>query len=228
MIIGNTYSFNNGEQYIRAKHLSLLQEVKSIIKQIDAESCRLKKPYSTEIKRADRAGIEFFYSPTHLNALFEYYFFKSGWEIKPRIKTNEINRSGYRELDFLKNRTGVEVQMGKYAFLTYDIVAKMPIFRNLDVIDCGIEICPMSNMLSHMSTGIGCFEQVMWDLEYRGSREGFDVPILLIGIMPELLAETTEATALSENEEKPTIVTNRYDELSKSILDKVKETGLSI
>jgi hypothetical protein len=71
-------------------------------------------------------------------------------------------------MDFLKEKLGLEVQIGKYAFLTYDIVAKMVIFRNLGVIDCGIELCPMTSMLPHLSSGIGSFEQVVWDLKYRG------------------------------------------------------------
>ena len=98
---------------------------------------------------------------------------------------NDLSREGFREMDAIKERLGLEIQLGKYAFLTYDIVAKMVIFKNLNIIDLGIEICPMASMLPHMSSGIGAFEQVVWDLNHRESVPGFDVPVLILGIESE-------------------------------------------
>ena len=155
MIIAGRYSFNDGEKYIQDQYPHLLKEVEEVILQIDAESCRLKVPQRKEANRLKRIGETHFYSPPHLNALFDLFFLNRGWDVKPRIRTRDRSRDGYREMDFLKEKLGIEVQIGKYAFLTYDIVAKMVIFRNLGVIDCGIEICPMNSMLSHLSTGIG-------------------------------------------------------------------------
>lgn len=65
----------------------------------------------------------------------------------------------FREMDFIKNRLGVEVQLGKYAFIVYNVCAKMTIFRNLDVIDTGIEVVPVKSFADEMSTGVSYFEQ---------------------------------------------------------------------
>lgn len=46
-------------------------------------------------------------------------------------------------MDFVKEKLGVEVQFGKYAFMVYTVCAKMTIFRNLGHIDAGIEIVPV-------------------------------------------------------------------------------------
>lgn len=62
-------------------------------------------------------------------------------------------------MDFIKNRLGVEVQLGKYAFMVYNVCAKMTIFRNLDVIDTGIEVVPVKSFADEMSTGVSYFEQ---------------------------------------------------------------------
>ena len=49
----------------------------------------------------------------------------------------------YREMDFVKEKLGVEVQFGKYAFMVYNVCAKMTIFSNLKIIDMGVEIVPI-------------------------------------------------------------------------------------
>ncbi len=67
-------------------------------------------------------------------------------------------------MDFLKGRVGVEIQFGKYAFMVYNVCAKMTIFSNLGHIDVGVEIVPVKAFADHMSTGVSYFEQFVWDL----------------------------------------------------------------
>ncbi|MBW2031752.1 MAG: restriction endonuclease [Deltaproteobacteria bacterium] len=236
MIIAARYSFNSGEEYINEHHSKSLEEIEQVIASIDAESCRLKKPLQKEIMRARRIGVTHFYSPRHLNALFDWHFLNLGWDMKPRIKTHDSARVGYREMDFKKGLLGVEVQMGKYAFLTYDIVAKMIIFKNLGVIDSGIEICPMASMLPHMSSGIGAFEQVVWDLEYRGI-SNLDIPVIVLGIESTYLNEIRSKEDEGEEqlimpgiEKDPEVVLNRYLDrrLTDSEINLIRETGLNI
>jgi hypothetical protein len=254
MRITRRYSHNNGKELIEENHSDILKDIEKVISSIDAESCRLKEPKDKEKARAKRAGVTLFYSPRHLNALFDWYFFQLGWDIKPRIKTHDVGRTGYREMDFLKDRVGVEVQMGKYSFLVYDMVAKLVIFRNLGIIECGCEICPMASMLPQMSSGIGAFEQVVWDLEARGVAD-IDVPVLVLGIEPEgsktrlkfpggkTLSIQEEPPsyyeagsgkpkqeALFEMHTEPEIVLNRYRKkgLPQGTLERVRETGQQV
>ena len=84
-------------------------------------------------------------------------------------------------MDFVKNRLGVEVQFGKYAFMAYNVSAKMTIFHNHNVIDAGIEVVPMKHMSEQMSSGVSYFEQIKWDLENRGVAD-IDIPVIVMGI----------------------------------------------
>ena len=84
-------------------------------------------------------------------------------------------------MDFVKKRLRVEVQFGKYAFITYNVSAKMTIFHNRNVIDIGVEIVPMKNMADQMSTGVSYFEQIKWDLENREVAD-IDIPVIVMGI----------------------------------------------
>lgn len=63
---------------------------------------------------------------------------------------------------------GVEMQFGKYAFMVYNVCAKMTIFSKMGHIDAGIEIVPIKQFADEMSTGVSYFEQFVWDLEKRG------------------------------------------------------------
>ena len=88
-------------------------------------------------------------------------------------------------MDFVKQKLGVEVQFGKYSFMVYNIAAKMTIFRNLEVIDAGIEVVPVKNSALQMSSGVSYFEQFVWDLSKRGVAD-IDVPVLILGIASEV------------------------------------------
>lgn len=133
------------------------------------------------------------YDPKALNKTFKREFNGLGWDevriacdyptkfyadgYQPRISSG----GAFREMDFVKDKLGVEVQFGKYAFMVYNVAAKMTIFRNLGFIDSGLEIVPMKQFADRMSTGVSYFEQIAWDLEQRGVAD-IDVPALIIGI----------------------------------------------
>lgn len=65
--------------------------------------------------------------------------------------------------------------------MVYNVCAKMTIFANMGVIDCGIEIVPVKDFAEEMSTGVSYFEQFVWDLEHRGV-SNIDIPVLILGI----------------------------------------------
>jgi hypothetical protein len=84
-------------------------------------------------------------------------------------------------MDFVKRKLGIEVQLGKYSFMVYNVAAKMTIFKNLGYIDTGIEIVPVKALADEMSSGVSYFEQLVWDLENRGEAD-IDIPVMIIGI----------------------------------------------
>ena len=92
-----------------------------------------------------------------------------------------MRQTAFREMDFLKNGLGIEVQFGKYAFMVYNVCAKMTIFHNEGLINAGIEIVPVKSFADEMSTGVSYFEQFVWDLEKRGVAD-IDIPVLIYGI----------------------------------------------
>lgn len=187
MIIAGVYSFNGGREYIEKKYPHLLEEIKTVINHIKAEEHITK-----ESKEKTMPG-QMLYSPISLNNAFKEEFSKFNWNNK-RVKcqypteyyTNDfvpdkIKGAPFREIDFLKEKLGVEVQFGKYAFMVYNVSAKMTIFKNLGFIDAGVEIVPVKQFAENMSTGVSYFEQFVWDLDKRGVAD-IDIPVLIYGI----------------------------------------------
>jgi len=187
MIIAGIYSFNGGKEIIESKYASELREVEQIIATVDSRG------HKTKTSREKTMPGRRLYSPPSLNKAFKQEFEKRDWH-NHRVKceypteyytgsyTSSLSSAGaFREIDFVKNRVGVEIQFGKYAFMVYNVCAKMTIFHNLGAIDVGIEIVPVKDFVVEMSSGVSYFEQFVWDLKQRGVAD-IDIPVLILGI----------------------------------------------
>jgi hypothetical protein len=187
MIIAAEFSFNRGKGFFRSGRRALLREVESIIKDVNARRCKTK-----ESKEKTMPG-KILYSPVALNKAFKTGFYSKGWEnkkvqceypsdyYKKGYTQQELRRGAFRDMDFVKGKVGVEVQFGKYAFMVYNVCAKMTVFHNLGFINGGIEIVPVKKFADEMSTGVSYFEQFVWDLEHRGIAD-IDIPVLILGV----------------------------------------------
>ena len=89
----------------------------------------------------------------------------------------------YNQTDFVKDRVAVEVQFGKYAFVAYDLFVKHLAFYVRDQIDVGIEILPMKELQSLMSSGVAYYEGELYNL-IREGRGVPAVPLVVIGVAP--------------------------------------------
>lgn len=187
MNIAGIYSFNGGREIIEGQYPLELQEIEQSIKSVNGDLHRTKT--SREKTMPGRK----LYSPSSLNKAFKREFLATGWQkykveceypteyFLPGYEPEFPVKGAFREMDFIKNRVGVEVQFGKYAFMVYNVCAKMTIFHKMDVIDIGVEIVPIKALADEMSTGVSYFEQFVWDLEHRGVAD-IDIPVLILGI----------------------------------------------
>lgn len=188
MNIVGMYSFNRGREVIESTYPVLLEEVRAAVGAVDSAQSL------TKVSEEKTTSGKTLYSPRSLNVAFKQAFVARGWQTNIRIRCDYPNqfyvdgyqpdqesKGAFREMDFVKSRLGVEVQFGKYAFMVYNVCAKMTIFHNYDFIDAGIEIVPVKEFANQMSTGVSYFEQFVWDLEQRGVSD-IDIPVLILGI----------------------------------------------
>ncbi|TPG83603.1 restriction endonuclease [Brevibacillus laterosporus] len=191
MKVSSIYSFKNGLNIINDKYPELLEEIYQVIGAINA-----KEHLTKESKEKTMRG-RMLYNPSTLNNAFKKEFKKYGWfplkqfceySTEHYTENHQDNEQGirkstppYREMDFVKEKLGIEVQFGKYAFMVYDVCSKMVIFNKLGYIDVGLEIVPIKQFARNMSTGVSYIEQLVWDLENRGESD-IDIPVLILGI----------------------------------------------
>lgn len=199
------YSHKGGEDYLAINHPAELDEVLAVLAQVDATVALTKQ------SREKTMMAQMLYSPVALNKAIKSLLYPLGWAIlkdngkysEPRVSLTTIvtetgrKHTGFRAMDGVKNRVGLEIQFGKYAFMGYDILSKMPIFARHGLIECGVEIVPMKSLStgrlaetvvveqdttgSRMFTGVSYFEQIKADLEARGVAD-LDIPVLILGI----------------------------------------------
>jgi hypothetical protein len=187
MKIAGVYSFNGGVKAVETTYPELLKEVFQCIQAIDASVCKTKQS-----EEKTMSGTMLF-SPVALNEQFKAQLYPKGWS-SVRVKCDyptqfytegyrakQLRKGAFREMDFVKQKLGVEVQFGKYSFMVYNVAAKMTIFKNIGHIDTGVEIVPVKALADDMSSGVSYFEQFVWDLEHRGV-SNIDIPVMIIGI----------------------------------------------
>jgi hypothetical protein len=185
--LAGVYSFNDGERVVSGRYAHLLPEINEVIRLIDASRHKVK------VSKEKTMRGRMLFDPTSLNKAFKVEFKKHGWNpvrvpatystayYVREYKAKQMRSGAFREMDFVKEKLGVEVQFGKYSFMVYNVAAKMTIFKNLGHIDSGVEIVPIKAFADEMSTGVSYFEQFVWDLEHRGV-SNIDVPVLILGI----------------------------------------------
>lgn len=203
MRIVQFYSHLNGHEWLLVHHPEIWKEIQAIVAPIDAAK------HKTKVSKEKTMKGKLLYSPKALNARFTREFRKAGWEesrtsywvtddyalirktlhMAPDEQKREIEAAGHRAIfsynqtDFVKSRAAVEIQMGKYSFIPYDLFVKHLAFYVGNAIDVGIEILPMKLMQDQMSSGPGYYERALYDMARQG-RGVPAVPLVLVGIAP--------------------------------------------
>ncbi|MBI3960343.1 MAG: restriction endonuclease [Chloroflexi bacterium] len=175
MRIGGVYSVKSGAEVIGSRYATQLAEIEKVIAEVNAVQSQTNDPDS-------------------LSYAFDRGFQRLGWQSKVRIQCDYTTdyytpdysvrstaQAAHREMEFVNNRLGVEVQFGKYASAVYDICAKMIIFHKAGLIDAGIQILALQELADTIHPDTLSFEQIAWDLEHRGI-SNIDIPVLVLGI----------------------------------------------
>jgi hypothetical protein len=200
--IEKIYSHLNGHEWLLVHEPKIWSEIEEVVAKVDANK------YKTKISKERGMRGKRLFAPIELNKRFRDEFEKTGWhesrtnywvtdDYKLIRKTlllpadeqkKEIEATGrrpifsYNQTDFVKKRVAVEIQLGKYSSIAYDLFVKHLAFYVRDEIEVGIEILPMKAMQQEMSSGPGYYEGALYDLARQG-RGVPAVPLVLAGIL---------------------------------------------
>lgn len=203
MRIVETYSHLNGLEYLLVHKPQIWKEIQDVIASVDATQLK------TKVSKEKTMKGKLLYAPKEMNSAMDDEFSNRGWiesrtsywvtksaqlirktmTLDSREQKAEIEATGetpifsYNQTDFVKERVAVEVQFGKYAFVAYDLFVKHMAFYVGDVIDLGIEILPMKELQSEMSSGPAYYEGELYNLIRQG-RGIPAVPLVVVGVAP--------------------------------------------
>lgn len=203
MRIVEYYSHLNGYEHIVVHKPGLWTEIEEVVSAVDATTCK------TKVSREKGKLGRLLYEPIKMNEEFKReleqrgwresrtsYYVTSDYQLIRRTMTSsreeqkrKILEAGltpiysYNQTDFVKDRIEIEVQFGKYFSVAYDLFVKHMAFFVGDVVDVGIEILPMKELQSEMSSGPPYYEGELYNLIRQG-RSTPAVPLIVIGIAP--------------------------------------------
>ena len=203
MKVAQKFSHLNGEEFLLVHHKKTYNEILDVIKCIDA------KKHRTKVSEEKTMIGKMLYSPGSINKEFQKLLYAKGWEDTRRdfyvstdpnivkqleplgkkeqkdllIQLKQPLLHSYNQTDFVKNKIALEIQLGKYFAVTYDLFVKHLSFYTGQIIDIGIEIVPTKKMEQEMSSGPPWFEKEVHNV-LRHGRTNPSVPILMLGIEP--------------------------------------------
>ena len=201
MHLVSKYSHFNGEEYLLVHKPNLWEEVREVIAEVDAESCK------TKISKEKTIPSKTLYSPPDMNKAFKNGLETRGWKEHrnafweaddekqsrsiythpPEEQKEATEKVGlepsYNQTDFLKERVAIEIQFSKYPFVAHEIFVKHLSFYTSDVIDVGIEILPMKKLEMEMTDLVPYYERGLQNI-IRHGRGAPAVPLILIGVAP--------------------------------------------
>jgi hypothetical protein len=175
------YSHLGGSEILKVKYPRHEKEIYEVISEMKAVKSKISKEKTMRGRKL--------YNPRELNKNFRNAFQNRGYREQRDTYAIEIPnyalkiQGAYKQIDFVKDKVLVEVQLGKYAFMFYDM-AKFQYFFNENKADVGIEIVPCHALHKQMSTGVSYGEQLVYDIE-RLKRHFPAVPVKVILIDKE-------------------------------------------
>lgn len=203
MRIAAYYSHLNGLEFLQVHQPGIWNEIQAVVASVNASKCK------TKVSKEKNMVGNLLYSPKDMNKAMRNGFERRKWKesrvsywvtqdaklIRRTMQMSadeqriQIEEAGckpifsYNQTDFVKSRVAVEVQFGKYAFVAFDLFVKHLAFYVRDVIDVGVEILPMKELQSEMSSGPGYYEGELYNL-IREGRGVPAVPLVLVGVAP--------------------------------------------
>jgi len=171
LVVTETYSHLFGKEVLDAKYPHLVGEIIGVL-----TKTAIGRP-SKVSKEKDKEG-QLVYAGPDFNRPLTAEFNQLGWRRRKVFYPDQ--KRYFIDVDFFKDRVGLELQMGKYAFVLHDLYKFQYLFA-LDEIDVGVEIVPAASLQKRMYSGPASFESIITAIRSHARNEP-PMPLWFIGI----------------------------------------------
>jgi len=187
------YSHLGGAEILQLRYPDIDAEISRVID-------RLVMPAKTKISREKTMAGRLLYSPKEINAKFKSAFYNLGYRELRLPYEHDIPgypiriKGSFKQIDFQKQDVLVEVQLGKYFAMFYDL-AKFQYFFNENRCEVGVEIVPANSLYREMSSGVSYGEQLITDIRrLRRHFPAVPIKVILIDVEGAQLPAEVELT----------------------------------
>jgi Restriction endonuclease BglII len=197
MRLSNIERFN-----VQTDDSAIIEELTKLLDQIDLDTLKTKVS-----KEKTKTG-KLLYSPIALNERIATLLIQEGWtseykcpnilsadrSLLEKFATSPLsgkkelaeNSHSYEAIDFNKLftvngkevMTALEIQLGKYVFMTRDNLYKSALFHKYGLSNLFISLVPMKRVADEMSSGVGCYEKALTEVVSADVSN----PIILMGV----------------------------------------------
>ena len=156
------HSHLGGAEILQVRYPDIDREIREVISEVTAKRTKSSKEKTKKGKAL--------YSPGDMNQQFKKAFEDRGYRklrhsYKLTIPNSDFTIPGtFKQIDFVKDKVLVEVQLGKYFSMFYDI-AKFQYFYNENKAEVGVEIVPCHALYREMFSGVSYGETLVYDIE---------------------------------------------------------------
>lgn len=192
------YSHLGGSEILQVRYPDIDRDIDTVIAEISL-------PAKTKVSKEKTMMGKLLYSPTEMNEKFKVAFGARGFVELRSPYEHDIPgyptkiKGSFKQVDFTKEDVLVEVQLGKYFAMFYDL-AKFQYFFNESRCEVGVEIVPSYGLYREMSSGVSYGEQLVTDIRrLRRHFPAVPVKVILIDVPGmELPAEVTLSAELRD------------------------------
>ena len=171
LVVSETHSHLFGKEILDSKYPHIVGEILEIL-----ATTSIMEPSKVSKEKGRRGQVV--YAGPDFNKPLGREFKQRGWAARKVFYQNQ--KRYYIDVDFYKERIGLEIQMGKYAFVLHDLYKFQYLF-GLDQLDVGVEIVPAASLQRRMYSGPATFESVMTAVCSHARNEP-PIPLWFIGI----------------------------------------------
>lgn len=202
MYINAVVSCLGAWQHLSSNHRYEMQDIQSSIEGLITDDIpREGKKYIVQDRRSPEGRKEtktrYFISPVDVSRRLSEQFAERGWNRNARIRRLDRRYNQLVSADFSKNGIGVEISIGKAAYIESRLFVGFPYLIQANVFQTVVVLVPMMSLAGQLADGVVTFEalsallteMVPSPLKYRLAIIGFsedNFPLEVIEVTTEL------------------------------------------
>jgi hypothetical protein len=152
MFINEVVNYLGAWERLQGSSPHILGDIEGVLKEL-SDRRSLFRRISREVSQRGQMMI----SPRNFNQLMGQLFRERGWSTNQHLRLHTGSMKKY-EIDFVREKVGVELCIGRVAYTIYSLFVTFPTFIRAGSVDLAVLIAPTRALARDFLIGVGNFE----------------------------------------------------------------------